>query len=468
AVAAAAAAAATASAGLGANSSPSALVPPQPQPPLQPLTLPSIALHHPPHPSTAPNQSTQLAAAVTTASLYHQQPISGLVCANDLSQGNTGELVNSASTNGLCCSQQLCYCGHCYQTQHQGIFLPPAAAQSYTHPALLAQQHPPQVVVGRYADLHSLAGGLSTSANSSSNSSSDLFNHSSPTSSGTGELGYYSTSTTATTTTTPYHHTYPAPQLLSHHPHHLPSHHHHHPLLVQQPFQQLAHQQQLQLYHHHHHQQQQQQQIQHLQQYFDSSHSSLSTSSGSSSIVSSKTLSMVSMKLDSLHPMMKSPPSAMSLFLPDGVMAATPPVAYHYANGQMGQYDELDEENYWSSELTELPVLVGPPLLPYQRDPVEDPLLPLRPLPSSSYPGTCTGPLFSVYLSPITPTTSTTAISNTITASNATSSATEVLACGRHYCTNSRTIITANTTHPAKPGKCGVEVKILHSDFNSF
>nr|XP_040228566.2 polypyrimidine tract-binding protein 1 isoform X5 [Anopheles coluzzii] len=163
----------------------------------------------------------------------------------------------------------------------------------------------------------------------------------------------------------------------------------------------------------------------------------------------------------------------MSVFLPDGMTAATPTApppppppppssVYLYANGQIVQCVdgiEEDEESYWSSDIAELPVLVAP-LLPYRRELVDEPLPTLLPPPppsSSSYPaGTCAGPLFSVYLSPITPTTSTTAISTTITASDATGSTggPEVLARGGHYCTNSRTIITttANTAHPAKRG----------------
>uniref|UniRef100_A0A182QJ30 Uncharacterized protein n=1 Tax=Anopheles farauti TaxID=69004 RepID=A0A182QJ30_9DIPT len=80
--------------------------------------------------------STQLAAAAVaaaaTASLYHHQSVPGLVSGNSsaalyaataaggCSIGDfSPDEVTTSQASGLCCGQQLCYCGNCYQTHPQ-------------------------------------------------------------------------------------------------------------------------------------------------------------------------------------------------------------------------------------------------------------------------------------------------------------------------------------------------------------
>uniref|UniRef100_A0A8W7P198 Uncharacterized protein n=1 Tax=Anopheles coluzzii TaxID=1518534 RepID=A0A8W7P198_ANOCL len=67
---------------------------------------------HQQQPSPAVSASAPSATNVTA--LYAAG--SSTILHVELGRASTGELV-SASANGLCCSQQLCYCGHCYQGQ---------------------------------------------------------------------------------------------------------------------------------------------------------------------------------------------------------------------------------------------------------------------------------------------------------------------------------------------------------------
>uniref|UniRef100_A0A182J1A1 Uncharacterized protein n=1 Tax=Anopheles atroparvus TaxID=41427 RepID=A0A182J1A1_ANOAO len=158
------------------------------------------------------------AAAAASSSLYQHQPTvsppvtpatlyATSASSQELSQTSVAEF-----GSGLCCSQQLCFCGHCYQTQPQGLFLsPPAppivasAAQSYSHHSLSIlggqqqqhqqhQQQQQQVVVGHYTDFQAQYNPAGGTSNSSSSSSAE------PSSSGASELSYYST----TATTTPF------------------------------------------------------------------------------------------------------------------------------------------------------------------------------------------------------------------------------------------------------------------------
>uniref|UniRef100_A0A182FSM5 Uncharacterized protein n=1 Tax=Anopheles albimanus TaxID=7167 RepID=A0A182FSM5_ANOAL len=285
-----------------------------------------------------------LASAAPVATIYAATAAAPSVTSSGTDSVLSSEFGNTASyagtTNAFSCSQQFCYCGHCYPAQ--SVYLSPpiiatgaTSATSAVAPAI-TPPHPvaPLSVLSQHPQLHSSGG-----TNSRSSSCTDP-------SSGSSELSYYSASTTATAA--PYH-TYPqlfSPVLNPHH-HQSP-----HPLLLQhhQQQQQQLHtlaQQQFQLSRHYHQLQQQQQQSQHQHTYhhlhhqqhqqvrqFDRNRSSNSSSS-SSATTCSKTLSMVSMS--TIHdpsgpPAVPGPPMALavpSVFLPDN--GGSQPVLYQPA-----------------------------------------------------------------------------------------------------------------------------------------